>query len=259
MLFEGANIARKIALTILEPQRARSHCCPCPCRRAPASINRRCCSACAHPMRTASPSPASLVGSPRPPAASAPPPSSLLARAPDVSLGRRSGRGGGGGGTCQRGSCLLQVLSLHISDHALLLQRFLHGRPHSASPTTRSERWADGCNQSRAGRREPVRKARGRGAHVHIRELLRQSLRVLLLRLQLRLPRMETFAIAGGGGVPCGLGWRTSVPRSFVSSADCACSILSTSTISCFTLRVATCHRQQLVGVSRRASARSEP
>jgi len=38
MLFEGANIARKIALTILEPQRARSHCCPCPCRRAPASI-----------------------------------------------------------------------------------------------------------------------------------------------------------------------------------------------------------------------------
>ena len=47
------------------------------------------------------------------------------------------------------------------------------------------------CNQSRAGRREPVRKARGRGAHVHIRELLRQSLRVLLLRLQLRLPRQH--------------------------------------------------------------------
>ena len=63
---------------------------------------------------------------------------------------------------------------------------------------------------------------------------------------------METFAIAGGGtqsagGAPCGLGWRTSVPRSFVSSADCACSILSTSTMSCFTLRVATCHRQQRV------------
>ena len=127
-----------------------------------ASINRRCCSACAHPMRTASPSPASLVGSPRPPAASAPPPSSLLARAPDVSLGPRSGRGGGGGGTCQRGSCLLQVLSLHISDHALLLQRFLHGRPHSASPTTRSERWADGL-QPESGRQAGAG-AKGEGA-----------------------------------------------------------------------------------------------
>ena len=113
-------------------------------------------------MRTASPSPASLVGSPRPPAASAPPPSSLLARAPDVSLGRRSGRGGGGGGTCQRGSCLLQVLSLHISDHALLLQRFLHGRPHSASPTTRSERWADGL-QPESGRQAGAG-AKGEGA-----------------------------------------------------------------------------------------------
>ena len=71
---------------------------------------------------------------------------------------------------------------------------------------------------------------------------------------------METFAIAGGGGqraggVPCGLGWRTSVPRSFVSSADCACSILSTSTISCFTLRVATCHRQRTYADGRRRGA----
>ena len=119
------------------------------------------------------------------------------------------------------------------------------------------------CNQSRAGRREPVRKARGRGAHVHIRELLRQSLRVLLLRLQLRLPRQhgnvrDRWGGQSAGGVPCGLGWRTSVPRSFVSSADCACSILSTSTISCFTLRVATCHRQRTYADGRRRGASHE-
>ena len=257
MLFEGANIARKprhdpraTAAASARPHtaaraRAAAHR---PRSIGRCAINRRCCSARAHPMRTASPSPASSAGSPRPPAASAPPPSFLLA-AHQTSAPAAGVEGAGEGPVS-----VARVFSRSFRCTSRIMRSSCSvfcTAPRSASPTT-SERWlADGL-QPESGRQAGAG-AKGEGARrarSHPRAPPSVSASSPAPPSASPAQAMETFAIAGGGtqsagGAPCGLGWRTSVPRSFVSSADCACSILSTSTMSCFTLRVATCHRHQ--------------
>lgn len=134
--------------------------------------------------------------------------------------------------TCERLSCLHEVLSLHISDLALLLDRFLsrtnargfrtlvqareetgsgrrslHLRPR-APPSAWP--WWPAPHEASPTRVRPDRKTSG--------------------------CQSEGFTCAALQRAPL-----TSVPLSLSSSADCACSILSTRTMSCLTFLLATC------------------